>query len=152
VRAAAKQARAVGERRLLEALLTSEVNRLGVKPTASVRVAAYDYARMVWRAMKLTEGEGREVEGREGREWEGAGRKPEGRSLKSEVVTGEAPTSRRRGRPRKTREQRLQEARERILKLAPDILPAPALDRIRDEVVRLFEDVRRFEREEDRPV
>ena len=130
VRAASRQARAARERRLLEAMMMREVNRLGVEPNLLVRLVAHGYARMVWKAMRLTEGAGRE-----GEESEGEGKE---RSRKPGV-------DRRRGRPRKTREQRLEEARARILEVAPDILPAKVLDHIRDKVVRLFEDVRRFE-------
>ncbi len=53
-----------------------------------------------------------------------------------------------RGRPRKTRKQRLQEARARIRLLAPRVLPARALNQIRDKVVLLFEDAHRWEKKD----
>lgn len=132
VRAAGRQARAAAERRLLDAMMNTEVNRLGVEPTASARLVAHDYARMVWKALSRTE----------------PGPKPDGGQQEPEAVPGEARSGRKRGRPRKTRGQRLREARARILQLAPGILPVQALDLVRDNVVRLYEEVRKGEVEE----
>jgi hypothetical protein len=50
-----------------------------------------------------------------------------------------------RGRPRKTRDQRLSEARTRIRWIAPNVLPARALKRIQDRVLKLHEDMHRLE-------
>jgi transcriptional regulator with XRE-family HTH domain len=127
VRAASRQARAAAQRKLLDAMMEREVNRLGVKPSSSVRLVAFDYARMVWRALSRTE---RHRKADSGYGKPGVGDEEENRRSK-------------RGRPRKTRDQRLREARSRILELAPRILPAGALDLIRDRVVELFEDLHR---------
>jgi transcriptional regulator with XRE-family HTH domain len=53
------------------------------------------------------------------------------------------------GRPRKTREQRLAEARVRIRQLAPRVLPVKALKQIEGKVVVLFEDVHRWNRKDE---
>jgi len=126
VRAARKQAKAAAERRLLDRMMRDEVNRLGVKPTFVVRKAAYDYARMVWRALQLTTA-----------------------SQKAEARTVHAEGGKKRGRPRKTREQRLAEAQARIRQLAPGTLTVKALEQIQDKVVLLFEDVHRWEKKEE---
>jgi transcriptional regulator with XRE-family HTH domain len=112
VRAARKQARAAGERRLLDDLMSTEVEGLGVKPTMVVRKVALDYARMVWKAFKQAEA------------------KPRSKT----------------GRPSKTREQRLADARARFLDLAPGVLPDRALEQIEAKVAALYEDVHRFEK------
>jgi transcriptional regulator with XRE-family HTH domain len=123
VRATRKQARAAAERRLLDRLMMDEVNRLGVKPTMLVRKVALDYARMVWKALKLTTA-----------------------SQKAEAKTVKARGGRKCGRPRKTREQRLADARARFLDLAPGVLPDRALEQIEARVAALYEDVHRFEK------
>jgi transcriptional regulator with XRE-family HTH domain len=147
VRAARKQARAAGERRLLDRLMKDEVNRLGVKPTMLVRKAAHDYARMVWKAMRLTEGRRREGEESKGK-GKGTSQGAEGGAANSEVKVEQAKGRRKTGRPRKTREQRLAEAKARIRRLAPRTLPVKALKQIQDKLVKLFEDVHRFEKTE----
>jgi len=110
VRAARKQARAAGERRLLDDLMGTEVNRLGVEPTFVMRKVALDYARMVWKALRQAES------------------KP----------------GKKRGRPSKTREQRLADARVRFRELAPGVLPDRALEQVEAKVAALYEDVHRF--------
>ena len=64
VRAARKQATAAKERRLLDELMSTEMDRLGVEPTFVVRKVALDYARMVWKALKQAESKPRKKTGR----------------------------------------------------------------------------------------
>ena len=63
VRAVRKQAEAAKERQLLDGLMGIVVEELGVEPTFVVRKVALDYARMVWKAMRLAE-RSQESEGR----------------------------------------------------------------------------------------
>jgi transcriptional regulator with XRE-family HTH domain len=64
VRAARKQAEAAKERRLLDDLMSTVVEGLGVEPTFVVRKVALDYARMVWKALKQAEAKPRKKTGR----------------------------------------------------------------------------------------
>jgi hypothetical protein len=64
IRAARKQVEAARERQLLDGLMGSVVEELGVEPTFVVRKVASDYARMVWKALKQAEAKPRKKMGR----------------------------------------------------------------------------------------
>jgi len=118
----ARQLRSAREQRRLARLIEDEVNRLNLKPTLLVRKMALDYGRMVWKALMLT--------------GEDPGQKPEPADTAGRVTgTGK----RKRGRPRKTREQRLADVEARMKKLGPGILSARAYRQLRKKVEWLYE-------------
>jgi hypothetical protein len=143
--ALSRQLAAVREQRALAAVVEAEVTRLGVNPTMVVRKVALDYARMVWKAMRLTEGRRREGEESKGK-GKGTSQGAEGGAANSEVKVGQAKGRKKTGRPPKTREQRLADARARFLELAPGILPDEALKHVEAKVVVLYDDVHRLEK------
>jgi transcriptional regulator with XRE-family HTH domain len=148
--ALSRQLCAAREQREVARVVEEEVGRLGLASSLPARKLALDYGRMVWRAMKRTEGEEKS---------EGRSQNSEARSQRSEVKSQGAESAenhphplpppqgggneregwRRRGRPRKTREARLAEAEARIRELGPGIVPIPSLRQIGDAVVRLWE-------------
>ncbi|HDQ99802.1 MAG TPA: hypothetical protein ENN51_05920 [candidate division WOR-3 bacterium] len=111
--ALSRQLRSAQDQRRLSRVVESEVNRLGVAPTLTVRKLALDYGRMVWRALEQTE-------------------EAESRSTKQT----------KRGRPRKTRAERLRDAEARAKALGPGVLTGKAYRQLRTAVERLYEDSR----------
>ncbi|HDQ99652.1 MAG TPA: hypothetical protein ENN51_05130 [candidate division WOR-3 bacterium] len=140
--ALSRQLRSAQDQRRLARMVEGEVNRLGIAPTLTVRKLALDYGRMVWRALKQTEAEqrlnhrdtetDRELHGQGTERTAGMGTRRETRGFRQPAKPG-------RGRPRKTRAERLRDAEARAKALGPGVLTGKAYRQLRAAVERLYE-------------
>ncbi|MFO7674885.1 MAG: helix-turn-helix transcriptional regulator [bacterium] len=148
--ALARQLAARHRYRAVDRAVTEELARSGSELSYVAQKLALSYGRMVWKAMEMAD-EGRAGEGRGRRErvrTEG-GRKAEAERIadcKLQSADGKLRKGRR-GRRRKTRDERLAEVEARMRERAGDVVPLATLRQVAARVARLYEEARR-----DRPL
>ncbi|MFO7676711.1 MAG: helix-turn-helix transcriptional regulator [bacterium] len=128
--ALARQLAARHRYRAVDRAVTEELARSGSELSYVAQKVALSYGRMVWKAIEKAE--------------EGISQEPRAESQKPKAKSQESKRVGR-GRRRKSRAERLRDVEARVKALGPGILSDRVLVEVRDEVIRLYEEVRRFE-------